>query len=441
MEVQIMSRETIKPSSPTPNHLRTYNLCLFDHLASPIYFSITLFYSAGISSEHLKNSLSKTLTHFYPLAGKLNDDEHHLTIDCNDDGVAFIEAQVACDMSFVLDQDNPEIEVLQQLLPCDPLQYSPDQVILAVQANYFACGGMAIGVCISHVIADASATAHFLNSWAAVACGAADDHNIEDGVVYDCSSVFPPQDLSVFYRVMSLVEGNNNEELSSPDDDEDRFVTKRFVFDGSMIAALRNETNGDDHHPTRVEAVTALIWEALIAATNENGYGASNSAILEASIAVNMRKRMNPPLPQQCLGSICFVTNARSTHLENRSILSRKIHESIKAIDDEYIRKTYTNGEYFNKFMAKACEEYEKNPKMGVFYFTSWCRFPFYETDFGCGKPIWVEGALRGNRCACFLDTSDGEGIEAWVTLRKEEMAKLEHQPGILAFATSKPSI
>ncbi|XWS64838.1 hypothetical protein CRYUN_Cryun05aG0038700 [Craigia yunnanensis] len=435
MEVQIMRRETIKPSSPTPDHLRTYKLCLFDQLASPIYFSVTLFYSArdgnpGMISDHLKKSLSKTLTYFYPIAGRIKDD--HLSIDCNDDGATFIEAQVACGMSFVL--EDPEVEVLQQLLPCNPLEHLPDQVILAVQVNYFACGGMAIGVCISHVIADASATAHFLKAWAAVACGA---DKIE-GVIYDCSSLFPPQDLSIFYRVMSLVDENNNVQ-SSP---EDEVLTKRFLFDGSKIAALRHEM-GDGlniYHPTRVEAVTALIWEALITASTEND---GSSPILEASIAVNMRKRMNPPLPQQCIGSVCFVTNVRSQteKIENRTSLSRKIHDSINEIDDEYIRKIYTNGECFNKFMVKACEDYEKNSKIGVFYFTSWCRFPFYETDFGCGKPMWVEGALRGNRSACFLDTSDGEGIEAWITLSKEEMAKLEQQPGILAYSTFKPSI
>ncbi|XVF06574.1 hypothetical protein REPUB_Repub06bG0061000 [Reevesia pubescens] len=439
MEVQIRSRETIKPSLPTPEHLRTYKLCLFDQLASPIYIPITLFYSAGdgnpvMDSHHLKNSLSKTLTHLYPFAGRIEDD--HLTIDCNDDGATFIEAQVAFNLSFVL-EDPDQIEVLEQLLPFNPLEQSSHQVILAVQVNYFACGGMAIGVCISHVIADTSAAAHFLKAWAAVASGSAD--NIE-GVIYDCSSLFPPQDLSIYFRVMSLLDEYNKVE-SSPEDH--KVVTKRFLFDGSKIAALRNEMGPAGlnlNQPTRVEAVTALIWEALIAATAENDL---TSPILEASIAVNMRKRMNPPLPQRCIGSICFVTNVRleNEKIENCSSLSRKIHESIKEIDDEYIRKIYTNGECFDNFMEKAYEEYEKNPKIGVFYFTSWCRFPFYETDFGFGKPMWVEGALRVSRIACFLDTSDGEGIEAWITLSKEEMAKLEQQPGILAYSTFKPSI
>ncbi|WRX25190.1 hypothetical protein QQP08_017677 [Theobroma cacao] len=439
MEVQIINRETIKPSSPTPDHLRTQKLCLFDLLASPIYIPTLLFYSArdgsptNSISDNLKKSLSKALTHFYPLAGRIKDD---LTIDCNDDGATFIEAQVARDMSFVLEE--PDIEVLQQLLPCDPLQHLPqtqpstDQVLLAVQVNHFACGGMAICVCISHVVADASAAANFLKGWAEVACGA----DIIEGVIYDCSSLFPLRDMSLFYRVMEILLHKTN--AGSPE-----VITKRFLFDGSKIAALRNEM-GDEinsYHPTRIEAVTALIWEALVAATAEN---VTTSPILEASNIVNLRKRMNPPLPPQCIGNVCFVSmvSTPTENIENRTSLARKIHESIKEIDDDYIRKIFTsNAECFHNLMEKIFEEMKKSSNIGMFRFSSWCRFPFYETNFGWGKPIWFGTAFAINRNGCLLDTSDGEGIEAWISLTKEEMAQLEQQPGILAHAAFKPSI
>ncbi|XP_021283302.1 vinorine synthase-like [Herrania umbratica] len=444
MEVQIISRETIKPFSPTPDHLRTHKHSLLDQLVPPIYLPMILFYSATDKndprnyniSDYLKKSLSKALTHFYPFAGRIKDD---LTVDCNDGGVTFVEAQVACDMSLVLEE--PEIEV-QQLLPCAPFEHSPptlsstDQVTpLAVQVNYFACGGMAISVCISHVIADASAAAHFLNGWAAVARGA---DNIE-GVIYDSSSLFPPRDLSMFRKhVGRLVD--ENKKVESP---EDKFVTKRLLFNGSKITALRNEI-GDGlnlYRPTRVEAVTAVVWEALINATAEND-GRGTSPILAVSNAMNLRKRMNPPLPQQCIGNVSFskLVSSLNVKIKNRSNLAKIVHESIKETDDEYIRKTFTRGECLN-LMEKICEKFEKNSKVGMFMFSCWCRFPFYEVDFGWGKPTWFECPLRANRVGFFVDTSDGEGIEAWITLRKEEMAKLEKEPGILAYATFKPSI
>ncbi|XVF30855.1 hypothetical protein REPUB_Repub16aG0093800 [Reevesia pubescens] len=341
-------------------------------------------------------------------------------------------------MSFVLEE--PAIEVIQQLLPCNPRQHlhhqtqssADHQVMLAVQVNYFGCGGLAIGVCVSHVIADASAATNFLKLWAAIASGA----DIIESAICDCSSRFPPQDLSNFYTVMSPIDEKIHAILP-----EDKLVTKRFIFDGSKIADLRNEMGSDLYRPTRVEAVTALIWEALIAATTEiNGI----SPILWVALPVNLKKRMNPPLPQQCIGNVSFITMVSSLDekIKNRSNLAKKIHESIKEIDNGCSRETYIGtGEWLNDLMKKACEEFEKNPEIGVFYFTSWCRFPFYETDFGWGKPIWYEGGLSVNRNAMFLDTSDGEGIEAWITLSKDEMAKLEQQPGIIAYSAFKPNL
>ncbi|XVF49688.1 hypothetical protein PTKIN_Ptkin04bG0033200 [Pterospermum kingtungense] len=127
LKVQFISRETIKPSSPTPHHLRTHKLSLLDQQAPPVYVPILLFYSptTDISPTKksclLKNSLSKTLTYFYPFAGRIKD---CYTIDCNDEGATYIEAQIDSDMSVVLKE--PGIDLLLQLLPCDPLEKFPE---------------------------------------------------------------------------------------------------------------------------------------------------------------------------------------------------------------------------------------------------------------------------------------------------------------------------
>ncbi|KAK8594699.1 hypothetical protein V6N13_015619 [Hibiscus sabdariffa] len=71
-------------------------------------------------------------------------------------------------------------------------------VMLGVQVNYFTCCGVAIGVCISHVIADGAAAVGFLKAWVRFACGSPD--TIEtDSVVNDCGSRFPP---ARFIRVL-----------------------------------------------------------------------------------------------------------------------------------------------------------------------------------------------------------------------------------------------
>jgi hypothetical protein len=48
---------------------------------------------------------------------------------------------------------------------------------------------------------------------------------------------------------------------------------------------------------------------------------------------------------------------------------------------------------------------------------------------------------LKLNRVAIFLDTKDGEGIEAWIGVSKEDTVKFEQDPGILTYASFSASI
>uniref|UniRef100_A0A6N2M0M2 Uncharacterized protein n=1 Tax=Salix viminalis TaxID=40686 RepID=A0A6N2M0M2_SALVM len=484
MEVEIISKEILKPSSSTPQHLRTYKLSVLDQLAPPLYIPIILFYSPPCenfckNSDHLKESFSRTLTHFYPFAGRVKDD---FSIDCNDDGAAFIEARVSGDMSMVIEQ--ADINEHQQLLPCSPYakisKLSTDQVTLAVQVNYFNCGGMAISICIWHAVADGSALATFVKSWAAIT---RDPKHILDEVIFDCTTLFPPQDLSSF----SLLNFMKKDVLSE-------IVTKRFLFDGSKVAALRDEVgNGPSlDRPTRFIAVSSLILSAMMTVTRENEAGQQISA---ATIAVDLRRRLKPPLPEQSIGNIFQVTlavqvnyfncggmaisiciwhavadgSALATFVKSWAAITRdpnnvldevaianwpeiessalnynslagKLDESIRKMNDEYIRKFHAGGGYFN-FIKRAREEVMKGSNMVVFSFSSWCKFPFYEADFGWGKPIRLSPALQLNRVAIFLDTADGEGIEAWISLSKEDMVMFEQHPGIFTYASFSPSI
>lgn len=47
--------------------------------------------------------------------------------------------------------------------------------------------------------------------------------------------------------------------------------------------------------------------------------------------------------------------------------------------------------------------------------FTSWCKFPFYEMNFGFGNPLWVANGTFFKIIFILLDSKCGQGIEAWV--------------------------
>ena len=164
IEVEVISIDTIKPSSPTPAHLLHFQLSFLDQVLTPIFIPIIIFYPMDGDvkvdtierSIWLKKTLSMTLVQFYPLAERVKD---NLFIDCTDQGVPYFEAQVKCQLSkFIC---NPDPMQLRKFFP-----YELDDIVdivLAIQVNIFQCSGMAIGVCISHKVADASSMVTFVN--------------------------------------------------------------------------------------------------------------------------------------------------------------------------------------------------------------------------------------------------------------------------------------
>ncbi|KAH7565911.1 hypothetical protein JRO89_XS08G0037600 [Xanthoceras sorbifolium] len=418
MEIRVISTEIIKPSSLTPEHLRSYKLSPMDHYSSDFYFPFVYFYSEASkntteNTDHLKKSLSKTLTYYYPFAGRVKDD---FSVCCDDYGATFIEAKVAGDMSELIKKE--DVVLLEQLRPYDAEEMSNAQVNLAVQVNYFDCGGVAVCVSFRHAIADACAAAYFVKNWATVACGGND---IKD-VIFDSTSIFPSQDVSGISKTNHQAMRDISKET----------ITKWLVFDNTKIAALQEKIGG---RSTRYEALLALMMGAMIDAKEE--LDESNLTQFGAIIPVNLRKKMNPPLPEKCIGNAITLGMTYWTTKEKgdyNKIVS-KAREVISMVDD-YAKADIKNG-WMNCIRNEAARD-KKCTSTRLFTFTSICRLPFYETDFGWGKPVWFSISERMNvNTFVPVDTCDGKGIEVMVGLSKEDMANLEQHPAILAYANN----
>ncbi|CAL2253359.1 unnamed protein product [Prunus armeniaca] len=73
---------------------------------------------------------------------------------------------------------------------------------------------------------------------------------------------------------------------------------------------------------------------------------------------------------------------------------------------------------------------------------TSWCRFTFYETDFGWGKPAWVSFAsFPIKNVIVLMDKRYSNGIETWLTISKACMALFKSNSELLAYASANPSV
>ncbi|KAI5660916.1 hypothetical protein M9H77_20239 [Catharanthus roseus] len=451
MEVEIISKEIIIPSSPTPCHLRTFNLCLLDQLIPAPYAPLVLFYPNydGIIMTHLeiseklqvlKQSLSRTLSKFYPLAGVIKDD---LSIECNDKGAYCATTKVNnLHLSDFLDE--PNLDLITQFLPCDPsFQGSmAGKRVTNIQINLFECGGIAIGLCISHKVLDGSGLKTFLKSWAGNGM-ATTKRKTEEIIICPnliaASSLFPANDLwlrdsSIGMWISTFKKGKS--------------ITRRFVFDSSSITRLRtmakNGSKSDFRSPTRVESISAFLWKSVKSAC-ESVHGSRRSSML--THIVNLRKRAIPALSEHSVGNLIWISSAKCPANLEKGLpeLVDQVRSSISKIDGDYIKKLCGNkGSSLMRKSLKEIGEFGSKEEGDYIGFSSWCGFGFYDIDFGWGKPIWVSSyavnAPVFMNLVLLLETRNGDGIEAWVTLDEQEMEILKHNQEFLAFASLDPS-
>ncbi|XP_057984674.1 vinorine synthase-like [Hevea brasiliensis] len=431
MKVEIVSREMIKPSSPTSPELKIFKLSLIDQLHPSLFTPILLFYStnnnsipAANKSQHLKSSLSKYLTLFYPLAGRIKDDS---SINCDDEGIVYIEAHVNCPLSGILKQP-PQVEVLEPFLPGidQSIEVITDQPLLFVQENLFTCGGIAIGLHISHKIADAATIVTFLNGWATVAADGSRGILVPN---LTASSVLPPLDSTPKLPAVAI-----KAIASKP-------ATRRLVFDASSIAALQAKVASSSvPNPTRVEAVTAIIWKHSTKASRLNS---GFSKLSMAFQAVNIRKRIVQSLPENAVGNILgsySVLIREKIELQSLvSSLRKGLQEFIKSWLEHFQRNDLLSAILGHVKEISGLPEQESTD---FYNFSSWCKMPLYEADFGWGKPTWVAIPIKEPyNVSVIMDTRDGGGIEAWLCLSEEDIAFLEHDEELLTYATFNPSI
>ena len=97
MQITLRNREIVKPAVPTPHHkMWMSNL---DLVMPCIHTPSVYFYRPNQSPDFfdagkLRTALAETLVPFYPLAGRLAvDSDGRTEIDCNDEGVLFVQAE------------------------------------------------------------------------------------------------------------------------------------------------------------------------------------------------------------------------------------------------------------------------------------------------------------------------------------------------------------
>ncbi|KAL7589178.1 spermidine hydroxycinnamoyl transferase [Lactuca sativa] len=370
--------------------------------------------------QTLKTSLSCTLVHFYPLAGRLSAIAGgRLELNCNAAGAQFTEAYT--DKKLIdLDSLLPS-PIYHQLIPSIDYQSSllEEIPLLVLQVTRFVCGGFSLGVNISHVVADGQSALHFVSEWARISRG----ELLESPPYLDRKLLRagePPRAISrsehaEFDPPPILIDQSGNEKES-----EKETAVTMLKLTATQVEKLRRKADNGQKSDTsrgftRYETVTAHIWRTACKARNHKPEQPTALAI-----CIDVRSKMRPPLPRKYFGN--GIVNAIATGFSGEIVskplgyVSCKIREVIEKVDDGYVHsvldflKSQQDLSLFRELQptSNGEEHFYGNPNLGVI---SWLTLPIYGADFGWGKEIHMgPGTHDSDGDSLILHGKDGDG-------------------------------
>ncbi|KAJ6876104.1 acetyl-CoA-benzylalcohol acetyltransferase [Populus alba x Populus x berolinensis] len=154
----------------------------------------------------------------------------------------------------------------------------------------------------------------------------------------------------------------------------------------------------------------------------------------------NMRGKIAMPTPDNSCGNFINVALSHFTADDETKVQLHdfvdRVYNGIKNMVSDCARVS-SDDELFvmaEKIRIETIKAFTRS-EMDLYMFNSWCRMPVYQTDFGWGKPGWVSGLyVPGVEMVFLVDTKDGDGIEAWVSLEEDTMLLFQENPDIKAF-------
>lgn len=416
----VKATHTVQPAGATPEEIMYLNAC--DQIKDISHTPTIYFYKhSAVLDEidavsHLKDSLSKALVPFYPFAGRLSlaaEGGGRVELHCNGQGVPIFEAE-----------SEEAVEDFGDFCPSPAMQAFIPSVdyttpigeipMVIVQLTKFRCGGVTIGLGVSHVMADGPSALHFVDEWAKISRGAVEpaappylDRRILETVkplisAFDAAALRPPPTL--------IGEEDNLEQRKKP-------IAVAFLnLTKPQIESLRSRANLDaaagGRGYSRFEAVAAHIWRCT---SEARGHAADQQTSLH--FVADFRNKLNPPLPKNYFGNALIRVEAtdKSGSLLSNSIgaAARKIREAVEKVTDESVRgyldylKTLPDVGCFRTLdnNGRPKGNFYGNPNLAII---SWTALPLYGADFGWGKEMNMGPGSMGFDGKTFIIPSHG---------------------------------
>lgn len=375
----------------------------------------------------LKLSLSKTLTHFPALAGRLSTDTAtaQIHILCNDSGVQFIHSRAknifSHDILTPLDVPN----CFKSFFAFDDtLSYAGHYKPLAAVKVTELADGLFVGITVNHAVADGTSFWNFFNTFAEITKGAQKVSNSPDfrrNTVFDSPAVlrFPDGGPSATFSgnepLRERIFHFSRESILKL-----KLKANRTKLDGWR--AVNGTSNGKITQISSFQSLCAQLWRSVSRARKLEGCKKTTFRM-----AVNCRHRLEPKLEPLYFGNAIqsIPTIALAGELLSRDLhwSADLLHRNVVAHDDATVRR--------------GVKDWESNPRLfplgnsdgASITMGSSPRFPMYENDFGWGRP-WAVRSGKANKfngkISAFPGPDGGGSIDLEVVLAPETMAGLE---------------
>ncbi|KAJ1441392.1 Transferase [Sesbania bispinosa] len=372
--------------------------------------------------ERLRNSLSKILVHYYPIAGRVCWTEGgRIEIDCNAKGALLLEAETTKTLGDY--GDFSPSESTKELVPTiDYNQPMEELPLLAVQLTRFHGNeGLAIGVAFFHPLADGLGAIQFINSWAKIARGdTLEPHEmpfLDRTILKFSHTPLAPRFDHTELKPLPLILGRSDTTVEK----NKKVTTALLRLTAEQVEKLKKKANEQtldlgSRPYSKYEAIGAHIWRCVSKARELD----ENQPIV-VRFNADIRSRIVPPLPQNYFGNALTQT-AASGHVgeitsKPLSYVAQKIREAIKVVTNEYIRSqldVIRGHDHLDNARALFLGQEGNNASFfgnPNFHLTSWMSMPVYEADFGWGKPHYFGLAyVAPHDRALILLSPEGDG-------------------------------
>ncbi|XP_057806869.1 benzyl alcohol O-benzoyltransferase-like [Salvia miltiorrhiza] len=329
--------ELVSPAESIPYEFK-YLSDIDDQDSFRRYFPLINFYEKNPSMEGkdpvkiIRDAVAKALVFYYPLAGRLREYVgRKLVVECTGQGVVFIEADADVMLHHFGDTLYPPFPNLEDLLPHMPNH--DDEIInsplLLIQVTRLKCGGFIIAYLFNHTMCDAAGLFQFLSAVGELACGATLPSIMPVWQRHLLSARHPPRPSIPHPEFHHLVS-----DICIP---HQQMAERSFFFSAADISTLRRSLPPHLQSCSRFEIVAGCAWRCRTIALSPK----PDEEVRFLGV-VDMRKRMNPPLPLgyygNALAALPAVTTAEELSKKPLHLAVELVRKAKEEATEEYLR-------------------------------------------------------------------------------------------------------